>query len=135
MSLARKVVVIGAVAVVGPLLLVAGAVFLGPRCSVEYARQTAVEVDLEQLQMRLDDYNHLNGSYPTTQQGLDALVTQPQSSPIPQRWSQHLRAIPEDPWHHRYEYRDLSSTPSLQYDVFSLGPDGAVSKDDIHLKP
>jgi general secretion pathway protein G len=134
MSLARKPVLIAGVGVTGMVLLVTAGFVFGPHCSVEYAKQFAVEDDLEQLQIQLNNYNRLNGSFPTTQQGLDALVSHPQPSPIPQQRRQGLRAIPEDPWHHRYLYR-YPGAKQRQYDLFSLGPDGIESNDDIYRKP
>ena len=67
---------------------------------------------------------------PTTEQGLQALIERPTAEPLPPRWVQMLEAPLLDPWNHPYVYRaadDLSG----KFELFSLGPDGVESADDI----
>lgn len=69
-----------------------------------------------------------NGRYPTTEQGLRALIEKPSIEPIPSNWNGpylERRAL-LDPWGREYIYR-VPSTHGLDYDLYSLGPDG---KDD-----
>lgn len=97
-----------------------------------YPNDIVVRADLLSLKSELGMYKERNGFYPTTEQGLHAFVAMPQSSPIPQHWVQLLHQDRLDPWHHPYVYRLHAKDPST-FDVFSLGPDGVESNDDIRL--
>ena len=90
---------------------------------------------VQTLQTQLTIYRQLNGFYPSTEQGLEALVTRPTSSPIPQHWTQlvfHSNLI--DVWGRPVVYRVSAANGIDPYDLFSLGPDGVESDDDIHAK-
>jgi general secretion pathway protein G len=65
-----------------------------------------------------------NATYPSTEQGLQALVAKPASQPIPNNWKSggYLDRIPKDPWGH--DYQMLSPGVHGEIDVFSLGADG-----------
>src|SRR5882724_417692 len=56
--------------------------------NVEYARHTRVAADIQGINTQLRLYESMNGFYPTSEQGLQALVTQPDSDPRPTRWFQ-----------------------------------------------
>jgi general secretion pathway protein G len=99
-----------------------------------YLRDIAAQTDLVELSSQLELYEKLNGFYPTTAQGLQALVSRPQSSPIPEHWIQQLRKNVVDPWSHPYVYRFPSTRDSNTFDLFSLGPDGIESNDDIRAR-
>src|SRR5579871_4464628 len=66
----------------------------------EQARIVKVKQDILALQSALDLYKLDNGFYPSTDQGLEALVTKPASTPIPQNWKTdgYLQQLPLDPW-------------------------------------
>ena len=71
----------------------------------------------------------MNGFYPTTEQGLQALVTQPDKDPRPARWYQLFKEMPKDPWGNDfvYECEDYQN-----YTITSPGKDGeAGTQDDI----
>jgi len=88
------------------------------------------------LHTQLKIYRQLNGFYPTNEQSLEALVTKPTSSPIPQHWLQlvfHDSLI--DSWGRPIVYRSPAPNGIDAYDLFSLGPDGVGSADDIRAKP
>ena len=110
------------------LVLMAVVIFRKPMDSGEIF----AKADLSGIRSALEVYKGENGFYPTTEQGMDALVNKPESSPIPQRWTQHLQALPKDPWQRPYVYRFLTPTGPNPYVLFSLGPDGVESKDDIY---
>jgi general secretion pathway protein G len=76
---------------------------------------------IEALEKALDMYHLDTGHYPTTEQGLDALVTQPQKEP---KWSGSYlkKAVPLDPWGRRYIFK--SPGEHGDYDISSLGKDG-----------
>jgi general secretion pathway protein G len=100
-----------------------------------YPRDTVAQGDLIGLNTQLQLYKKLNGFFPTTEQGLEALVTRPQSPPIPEHWIQQLSANIVDPWHHPYVYRFPNPKNPSTFDLFSLGPDGVESNDDIRAPP
>jgi len=86
------------------------------------AKRTKAAADLRAVQQALNLYRLDNGSYPTTDQGLQALVTKPQSGAVPQRWNPegYLEKVQADPWGHPYVY--LSN--GERYTLKSLGADG-----------
>ncbi|GAB0057477.1 Type II secretion system protein G [Candidatus Magnetaquicoccaceae bacterium FCR-1] len=88
------------------------------------ARQTKAVLDIQSIGQALDLYRLDNNNYPTTEQGLQALVTKPESEPIPRRWRSegYLPKPPVDPWSNPYVY--LSPGLHGAYDLMSLGADG-----------
>lgn len=101
----------------------------------EKARRAAAGADIEvNLATALDLYELDNGRYPTTEQGLVALIREPSSSPIPKNWGGSYlkkKKIPKDPWGAEYAYTCPGSNNSEDYDLSSLGADGIESEDDI----
>ena len=89
------------------------------------ARRTAAKVDIQVLVQALKLYRLDNGSYPTTEQGLLALVQKPTTTPVPGNWKQggYLERLPKDPWQGDYQY--LYPGVKGEIDVFSLGSDHA----------
>jgi general secretion pathway protein G len=89
------------------------------------AKVTAARTQIETLGLALDAYRLDSDYYPSTQQGLAALVTAPSGEPAPRRWrGPYLkRGVPEDPWGHPYLYRALDAD---RYELRSLGRDGAA---------
>ena len=91
---------------------------------------------VQNLQTQLEIYSQLNGFYPSTEQGLEALVTRPTSSPVPQHWMQLVfQDNLIDSWGRPVVYRSPAPNDIDPYDLFSLGPDGVESSDDIRAKP
>lgn len=91
--------------------------------NVEYAKHTAVGTDVQAISTQLKLYESMNGYFPTSEQGLQALVTQPDSDPKPSRWFQLFKEMPKDPWHSNYIYRCPGTKNPTSYDLFSPGPD------------
>ncbi|WP_409421767.1 type II secretion system major pseudopilin GspG [Pseudaeromonas sp. ZJS20] len=94
-------------------------------------RQKAVS-DIVALENALDMYKLDNSRYPTTEQGLDALVTKPDSDPAPRNYREdgYIKRLPMDPWGNAYQM--LSPGEHGKIDVFSMGLDGeSGSEDDI----
>ena len=87
------------------------------------ARIAAAKHDVATIQQSLKLYRLDNGRYPTSEQGLQALVAKPQSAPVPTNWRQYLDKLPTDPWGKEYQY--LNPGVHGEVDVFSLGADGA----------
>ena len=67
---------------------------------VAQAKITAAQADISTLMNQLKTYKLDNGRYPSSDQGLQALVTKPSSGSIPGNWHNYLDKLPEDPWHH-----------------------------------
>ena len=90
------------------------------------ARVVAARQDIGALLQGLKLYRLDNLRYPTTEQGLAALVTRPTLPPAPQNWKPggYLERLPRDPWGHPYQYLN----PGLrgEIDVFSFGADGVA---------
>lgn len=89
------------------------------------ARSAKVKQDLRAIESALDLYKLDNYRYPTTDQGLEALVNPPSSGPEPKNYKDggYLRKLPEDPWGNPYQY--LHPGEHGELDVYSLGADGA----------
>ncbi|MDD5747047.1 MAG: type II secretion system major pseudopilin GspG [Candidatus Omnitrophica bacterium] len=98
----------------------------------EQARTTAAQADiLSNIPMALDLYELDNGAYPTTQQGLAALVGQPTTPPLPKNWNgPYLKKKPVDPWGNDYRYACPGTHNTEDYDLYSLGKDGIEGGDD-----
>jgi general secretion pathway protein G len=99
----------------------------------EQARASVAKTDIAaNISVALDLYELDNGRYPTTEQGLEALRTKPTSSPEPRNWNgPYLRRASVDPWGNIYQYKYPSTRKGVDYELYSLGPDGVESGDDI----
>lgn len=89
------------------------------------ARVVAAKQDIASLVQALKLYRLDNRSYPSTDQGLQALVQRPTTAPLPPNWKSggYLERLPKDPWGNNYQY--LQPGVHGEIDVFSLGADGA----------
>lgn len=90
----------------------------------EKARITKAESDIKTLESALERYKLDNARYPTTEQGLKALVEKPTTGPEPESWQRggYIKELPEDPWGNPYRYlgpRDTDGQPR----IFTLGRD------------
>ncbi|MGK7345704.1 MAG: type II secretion system major pseudopilin GspG [Candidatus Nitrospinota bacterium M3_3B_026] len=90
----------------------------------EEARRTKAAVDIRSIETALSLYKIDNGIYPSTEQGLSALVEKPATGEIPRKWREggYLDKIPKDPWGAEYVY--LSPGAHGDYDLSSYGADG-----------
>jgi len=93
---------------------------------VDEARVTAAKTDIATIEQAMEMYKLDNHRYPTTDQGLTALVEKPNTSPVPKKWNPagYLKknALPVDPWGGQYQY--LSPGAVGPFDLYSLGADG-----------
>ncbi|HUG39510.1 MAG TPA: type II secretion system major pseudopilin GspG [Longimicrobiales bacterium] len=91
------------------------------------AKDGAARSQMEMLTAALDAYRLDNGRYPTTQQGLEALWTEPVAEPLPQAWrGPYLRkAVPRDPWGNAYIYRNPGEENPNGFDLLTYGADAA----------
>lgn len=92
-------------------------------------RQKAVS-DIVALESALDMYRLDNSRYPTTAQGLEALIARPTQPPVPRSYPEdgYIRRLPKDPWGNNYQLRQPGEHGKV--DIFSAGPDGEVGTDD-----
>lgn len=94
------------------------------------AKIAAAKADIEaNIALALDLYEVDNGSYPSTEEGLDALRNKPASA---DNWNgPYLKKKAVDPWGNPYKYASPGAHNAQDYDLSSNGPDGAESDDDI----
>ena len=104
---------------------------IGPKLlgNIEKASISRAGTDIKSISSQLELYKAENYQYPSTDQGLEALVTKPSGDPTPKNWRQYLNKTPMDPWENPYKY--LSPGSHGDFDIYSFGPDGVQSDDDI----
>lgn len=90
----------------------------------DQARAARAQSDLAAISSGVKLYRLDNFRYPTTEQGLAALVNQPATDPIPQNWSSggYMDRLPTDPWGQEYQY--LAPGVHGDFDIFTYGADG-----------
>ena len=86
------------------------------------ARIVKAKQDIRAVQSALEMYKLDNFVYPTTDQGLQALVTKPTTDPVPPHWKQYLDRLPVDPWENPYQYLNPGVHGAI--DIWSYGPKG-----------
>ncbi|MBN1587242.1 MAG: type II secretion system major pseudopilin GspG [Candidatus Omnitrophica bacterium] len=98
----------------------------------EDARIAAAEADISgNISLALKLYEVDNGRYPTTEQGLAALIEKPSSPPIPKNWrGPYLEQEAIDSWGEEYVYRLSREHPPYDYVLLSLGPDAKLDTED-----
>jgi len=123
-SLLEMVIVLGIIAVI-----IGGAITVMGKVSGGADRQR-VSGDFNSLSAALRMYKVNNGRYPTTQQGLQALVEKPNTTPPAKRWTQLMDRVPTDPWQNPYGYKYPGSQDSTMFEIISTGPDGIEGNED-----
>ena len=98
--------IIKAVLFIGFVSLVLFVVLGSPSIS---AKSQRVELDFQAIHRLIKAYASDAGQPPTTAQGLDALITEPRTSPKPKSWTQRMKMLPTDPWETPYRYKLLES--------------------------
>ena len=98
----------------------------------DQARVARVQSDLAVISSAVKLYRLDNFRYPTTEQGLRALVNRPASEPVPRNWAQngYIDRLPKDPWGGVYQY--LSPGVHGDFDIFTLGADGVAGGSDTN---
>jgi general secretion pathway protein G len=93
---------------------------------VDKARVTAARTDIASLEQALEMYRLDNHNYPSTDQGLEALVTKPGGAPEAKNWNPEgylKKTLPSDPWGNAYQYVNPGQE-RRPFDIYSLGADG-----------
>jgi general secretion pathway protein G len=98
----------------------------------EEAKRVKAAIQIESIETALKLYKLDNGMYPTTEQGLVALVAPPDTDPMPKNFRSggylEKGRVPKDPWGNEYVY--LSPGVSGDYDIISYGADGVQGGED-----
>jgi general secretion pathway protein G len=123
-TLLEMVIVLGIIAVLlgGSIALIGG---IG-----DGAKLQRVDADFNAIGSSLKTYKLNAGNYPTQQQGLEALVTKPSSTPVPRRWTKIADRVPTDPWNNPYGYKFPGTKDPSEFELFSMGKDGQVGTED-----
>ncbi|VVP24532.1 Type II secretion system protein G [Pseudomonas fluorescens] len=93
----------------------------------DQAKATAARIDIQAISTALEMYRLDNFHYPSTQQGLDALVKRPSGTPAARAWNPqgYLKSLPVDPWGAPYQYLNPGvRSVDGNFDLYSLGSDG-----------
>lgn len=99
------------------------------------ARVTRARMDMSTIESALRFYRLDNGIYPTTRQGLEALISRPEIPPVPRNWRSggylESSSLPRDPWGNDYIYRSPGQN-GRDYEIISLGADGQEGGTDFN---
>jgi len=112
------------------------AALIAPRLigRTEDAKLVQAKTQIAGLEVALKLYRLDNGVYPSTEQGLQALVQQPETAPVPRKWRKggylEKGKLPQDPWGNDYLY--LSPGTHGDYDIISYGADGVQGGEDAN---
>jgi general secretion pathway protein G len=109
--------------VVTIIALLLGAAIYKLGGNVEYSRHVRIASDIQGINTQLKLYESMNGFFPTSEQGLQALVVQPGTDPQPTRWYQLYKELPKDPWNNPYIYLNPGRKNPTSYDLYSAGQD------------
>lgn len=87
----------------------------------DQAKKIKAKQDIMTIENSMDLYKLDNGFYPSQEQGIQALVTQPTTEPTPNNWSTggYLKKLPMDPWGHAYHYKNPGEHGEI--DIYTLG--------------
>ncbi len=101
----------------------------------EQAKQVKARMQIESISTALKLYKLDNGSYPTTEQGLQALVEQSSSGDVPKNWRKggylEKGKLPKDPWGNEFLY--LSPGIHDDFDIIAYGADGVPGGEDKNV--
>jgi len=113
--------------IIGMILSIVAPNIMGQQ---EEAALDKASLDIQQLEDAMNMYKLKNKKYPTTEQGLEALVTKTTIDPVPRRFPDggFISKLPEDPWGNPYQM--VSPGEMGKIDIFSMGPDGEVGTGD-----
>ncbi len=113
--------------------LLATVVLVNVMGNVDTSRVKKAQVDIAALESSLDRYRLQLIEYPTTEQGLDALVTAPQDLPNPELFPAggFIKRLPLDPWNNEYQYVFPGEYNTSGVDVYSLGADGQLGGEGL----
>lgn len=123
-TLLEMVIVLGIIA-----MILGGAIF-AMKGIQDAAKLKQVDSDFKSYESALSGYKLNAGTFPTTQQGLKALVDKPSSTPVPRRWVRIMDKVSLDPWGSEYTYRFPGKKRANDFEMISNGPDGLANTPD-----
>jgi general secretion pathway protein G len=127
----RAFLKLAALVVLGLVLLFAVGTFLTGGKNPGTPKATVVKADFVAIGSALRSYKINAGHFPSTEQGLKALVERPTTPPLPEDWVQIFDKVRTDPWRRDYQYRLVGEAPHDRFELRSLGKDGIEgTKDD-----
>ena len=112
------------------IALLAGIAIVKMGGALEDASNTAALAQIQGFKVALLSYRAKGGNYPSTEQGLQALMVRPQTDPVPRAWTSMLEKLPKDPWGHDYYYEYPGRHNTDSFDVYSAGKDGIPGNAD-----
>ncbi len=116
--------------VLGIITVILGSAIYLMGGNLDAAKMQRTEGDFQAIESSLRMYEMTNRTFPTTAQGLDALVSKPTSEPLPRRWTSLMDAVPKDPWQNDYRYVYPGKKNPASFDIYSFGPDKVEGTDD-----
>jgi general secretion pathway protein G len=117
--------------VVTIIALLAGLAIFKMGRVVGVGEMAATRADLQSFRTALIAYKAIAGTYPSTAQGLQALVKRPEGEPKPIMWRSVFEGdIKQDPWRHDFVYKCPGDKNPTSYDLYSVGEDGRPGTDD-----
>ena len=123
--------IMAVVVIMGMLMTVLA---VGISGQLDKARMSTARAQISRIEQALDFYQLDNARYPTSDQGLDALVNRPTAPPEPKFYTPGGYMKTDqllDPWGERFQYRIPGSQNPHAFDLWSTGPDGQEGTDDI----
>ena len=126
-GLARGFTLFEMVIVMGIIAILVGGVVMSSKGILGSAAMQSTRTNMSTVEQHLETYKMLGRrGYPTENQGLEALVSKPTSSPIPKDWNKTLPEIPQDGWKKEFRYKLSDGKPEL----ISAGPDEKFDTDE-----
>jgi len=114
------------------IALLAAMLINGSTDFFSFGQDTRVKADINTVRTMLTMYRGGAGNYPSTSQGLKALITRPDGEPRPVTWRPITDKVPIDPWGHEYVYVCPGQKNPNSFDLYSAGKDGqAGTQDDV----
>jgi len=124
--------IMAVVLIIGLLTAVVGTAIFG---QIDRARAITAKTQMKNIEAALDFYRMDNARYPTTEQGLDALVHPPSTEPVPRHYRPEGYItggkVPRDPWDAPYEYQAPGQHSASGFDIWSFGADGQPGGKDV----
>ena len=113
------------------------AVYVAPRFmgAPDDAKINAAKLQIQGIETALKMYKLDNGVYPSTEQGLDALISPPEIGQLPKKWRKggYLeKGVPKDPWGNEYVYLSPGIQNPNDFDLFSYGADGQPGGEEVN---
>jgi general secretion pathway protein G len=103
---------------------------------VDKARVVTARAQIDRLESSLELYSMDNGHFPSTEQGLDALIHEPTGAPEPTNYQSggYLRGgeLPKDPWGFDFQYESPGANNNDSFDLWSFGKDGTAGGEDLN---